>query len=111
MVPALPDRADGVDDELAGQAARARDPRLARGAAAQLGALGQELRPGRAVDGAVDAPAAGWEGRDFNDTSWKSSDAAFGTPEQVYRSGALEEAFGVKISRSMAENGWHYYYL
>ena len=37
--------------------------------------------------------------------------AAFGTPEQVYRSGALEEAFGVKIGRSMAENGWHYYYL
>ena len=37
--------------------------------------------------------------------------AAFGTPEQVYQSGALEEAFGVKIGRSMAENGWHYYYL
>ena len=30
-----------------------------------------------------DAPAAGWEGRDFNDTSWKSSDAAFGTPEET----------------------------
>ena len=37
--------------------------------------------------------------------------AAWGTPEQVYRSGALEEAFGVKIGRMETENGWHYYYL
>ena len=37
--------------------------------------------------------------------------AAFGTPEEVYQSGALEGAFGVKIGRSQAENGWHYYYL
>ena len=29
-----------------------------------------------------DAPAAGWEDRDFNDTSWKSGDAAFGTPRR-----------------------------
>ena len=37
--------------------------------------------------------------------------AAFGTPEEVYASGALEVAFGVKIGRCMAENGWQYYYL
>ena len=37
--------------------------------------------------------------------------AAFGTPEEVYASGALEAAFGVKIGRCMAENGWQYYYL
>lgn len=37
--------------------------------------------------------------------------AAWGTPEQVYQSGALEEAFGVKIGRMETENGWHYYYL
>ena len=36
---------------------------------------------------------------------------ALGTPEQVWQSGALERAFGVKIGRSLAENGWHYYYL
>ena len=37
--------------------------------------------------------------------------AAFGPPEEVWASGALEEAFGVKIGRCRAENGWHYYYL
>ena len=37
--------------------------------------------------------------------------AAFGTPEEVYASGALDAAFGVKIGRCMAENGWQYYYL
>lgn len=37
--------------------------------------------------------------------------AAFGTPEEVYASGALDATFGVKIGRCMAENGWQYYYL
>ena len=37
--------------------------------------------------------------------------AAFGTPEEVYASGALDAAFRVKIGRCMAENGWQYYYL
>ena len=37
--------------------------------------------------------------------------AAFGPPEEVWASGALEEAFGVRIGRCRAENGWHYYYL
>lgn len=36
---------------------------------------------------------------------------ALGTPEEVWQSGALEEAFGVRIGRIQAENGWHYYYL
>ena len=37
--------------------------------------------------------------------------AALGEPEEVWQSGALEAAFGVKIGRARAENGWHYYYL
>ena len=37
--------------------------------------------------------------------------AALGAPEEVWQSGALEEAFGVRIGRIQAENGWHYYYL
>ena len=37
--------------------------------------------------------------------------AAWGSPEEVYRSGALEEAFGVKIGRLETEKGWQYYYL
>ncbi len=37
--------------------------------------------------------------------------AAWGSPEEVYRSGALEEAFGVKIGRFETEKGWQYYYL
>src|SRR5699024_6299724 len=36
---------------------------------------------------------------------------ALGTPEEVWQSGALEEAFGVRIGRIQADNGWHYYYL
>lgn len=35
---------------------------------------------------------------------------ALGSPEEVWQSGALEEAFGVNIGRFPTENGWHYYY-
>ena len=52
---------------------------------------------------------------DFMDSRMKAEVtnrlAAFGPPEEVWASGALEEAFGVKIGRCRAENGWHYYYL
>lgn len=34
--------------------------------------------------------------------------AAQGTPEQVYISGALEQVFGVKVSRVQQPDGWHY---
>ncbi len=37
--------------------------------------------------------------------------AAFGQPDALWQSGALEAAFGVKIGRFAAENGWQYYYL
>src|SRR5262249_53885920 len=54
---ALPDRADGVHDVPGRESVAARDPRLARGAAAERAALGEQLRPRGAVDGAI-APAA-----------------------------------------------------
>ena len=38
-------------------------------------------------------------------------DVIIGTPEEVYASGTLDAAFGVKIGRCMAENGWQYYCL
>ena len=34
---------------------------------------------------------------------------AQGTPEELYVSGKPQEVFGVKLSRSRADNGWHYY--
>lgn len=36
---------------------------------------------------------------------------AAGTPDEVFASGVLEEAFGVRLRRFAAENGWQYYYL
>ncbi len=36
--------------------------------------------------------------------------AALGTPEEVWQTGALSDAFGVPIGRMQAENGWQYYY-
>lgn len=33
-----------------------------------------------------------------------------GTPEEVYRSGSLEEVMGVSLNRIKSENGWRYYY-
>lgn len=33
-----------------------------------------------------------------------------GTPEEVYRSGSLEEVMGVSLNRIKTENGWRYYY-
>lgn len=35
---------------------------------------------------------------------------AFGTPEEVFLSGILDVAFGVKLKRFAAEDGWQYYY-
>lgn len=32
-----------------------------------------------------------------------------GTPDQVFASGNLQAAFGVKVDRHGVENGWHYY--
>lgn len=34
---------------------------------------------------------------------------AQGTPEELYVSGKPQEVFGVKLRRSRADNGWHYY--
>lgn len=36
--------------------------------------------------------------------------ASAGTPEEVYESGALEQAFGVKLRRIETQSGWRYYY-
>lgn len=36
--------------------------------------------------------------------------AAYGTAEEVYRSGALDEVFGVALRRVETESGWQYYY-
>ena len=55
---ALPDRADGVDDMAGLEAIAARDLGLAGLAAAERAAFGEQLRPGGAMDGAVDAAAA-----------------------------------------------------
>ena len=55
---AVPDGAHGVDDIAAGQAIAAGQLGLARLAAAQRAAFGQQPRPGRAVDGAVHTAAA-----------------------------------------------------
>lgn len=35
--------------------------------------------------------------------------AAAGTPEEVYGSGAVEEAFGIRLRRFPTESGWQYY--
>ena len=34
----------------------------------------------------------------------------FGSGEEVYESGALGEAMGVAIRRTMTPDGWQYYY-
>src|SRR5690606_35458390 len=52
------DRPHGVDHVAGRQAVTAGDARLAGGSAVQALALLQQLRPGGAVDGAVDAAAA-----------------------------------------------------
>lgn len=57
VLPAIPDRADGVDHMLGRQAIAAGDLGGAGIAAAQSPALGQQLRPGGAVNRAVDAAA------------------------------------------------------
>ena len=36
--------------------------------------------------------------------------AAYGTAEEVYRSGALDQVFGVALRRVETESGWQYYY-
>ncbi|MCI8479956.1 MAG: ABC transporter ATP-binding protein [Oscillibacter sp.] len=36
--------------------------------------------------------------------------AAVGTPEEIYRSGVLDEAFGVTLRRFQTESGWQYYF-
>ena len=36
--------------------------------------------------------------------------AAYGTAEEVYRSGALDQVFGVALRRMETESGWQYYY-
>lgn len=58
VVPAVPDRADGVDDPFRGQIITLGDFRLAGFAAVERAALFQQLRPGGAMDGAVHAAAA-----------------------------------------------------
>ena len=57
LAAAVPDRPDGVDDVVDGQPPGAGDLRVARVAAAEPAALLEQLRPGRAVDRAVDAAA------------------------------------------------------
>ena len=36
--------------------------------------------------------------------------AAYGTTEEVYRSGTLDQVFGVALRRMETESGWQYYY-
>ena len=36
--------------------------------------------------------------------------ATVGTPEEIYRSGVLDEAFGVTLRRFQTESGWQYYF-
>ena len=36
--------------------------------------------------------------------------AAYGTAEEVYRSGALDQVFGVALCRVETSSGWQYYY-
>lgn len=36
---------------------------------------------------------------------------ACGPPEEVYKSGALQSAFGVQVRRVMSDGGWQYYYV
>ena len=55
VLPAMPARADGVDDISARQTAAGRDPGLALGAAVQRAARRGQLRPGGAENGAADA--------------------------------------------------------
>src|SRR6185437_663239 len=57
MLSALPDRADRMDDVTRRQPVAARDPRFSGGTAAERPAFGQKLRPGRAVNRAIDAAA------------------------------------------------------
>lgn len=40
----------------------------------------------------------------------KGKAAFFGTPDEVYSSGILEDVFGVKTGRIEGENGYYYYY-
>ena len=65
VLAAAPDRPDRVDDVAGLEPVAPRYPRLARRAAAEGGALREELRAGGAVDGAVDpAPAE-------EDSNWR----------------------------------------
>lgn len=36
--------------------------------------------------------------------------AVVGTPEEIYQSGVLDEAFGVTLRRFRTESGWQYYF-
>ena len=56
--PALPDRADSVDDVVSRQAVSAGEPSLARWAAAELSAFREKLGSGCAMDRAVDSATA-----------------------------------------------------
>src|SRR5262245_14843671 len=58
LVSAAPHRADRVDDVLGFEAIAARDLGGAGIAAAERAAFGEQVRPGGAMDGAVDAAAA-----------------------------------------------------
>ncbi len=55
---AVPHRPDGVDDEACGQPVTAGQLRVTGVAAAECSALGQEIGPRGAVDGAVDSASA-----------------------------------------------------
>ena len=58
LAAAVPYRTDGVDDVLCRQPIAAGDLGRTGGAAAERAAFGQQLRTGRAMDGAIDAAAA-----------------------------------------------------
>jgi hypothetical protein len=58
LAAAMPDRPDGVDHMAGAEPISSGDPGVAGRAAAQCAALRKQFRPGRAMDGSVDAAAA-----------------------------------------------------
>ena len=58
VLAVMPDRADGMNDPSGREFVTAGDFGLAGGATAPRAAFGQQLRPGRPVDGAVHAATA-----------------------------------------------------
>jgi hypothetical protein len=121
---AMPNRSDGVDDVPGGKPVTLSDLGVAGGAAAEAAAFGQQLRPGGAMDCAIDAAApeqrfiggvdngVNVQGGDVGDDDFKPCRADLARRQRQAEAGAALTPFSVSsccsspawnISRMMSQ--------